>query len=75
MSEITQPSPAEVRQLLENSGLSREQFAELVHVSKLTIHKWVLPDDNQNHRGIPLAAWELLLLKLDKHPTKKLIDA
>ncbi|MFM0663811.1 helix-turn-helix domain-containing protein [Paraburkholderia sediminicola] len=75
MSEITQPTFAEVRQLLEDSDLSREQFAELVHVSKLTIHKWVLPDDNQNHRGIPLAAWELLLLKLDKHPTKKLIDA
>lgn len=75
MSEITQPSPAEVRQLLETSGLSREQFAELVHVSKLTIHKWVLPEENQNHRGIPLAAWELLLLKLGKHPTKKLIDA
>jgi DNA-binding transcriptional regulator YiaG len=74
MSEITQPSPAEVRQLLETSGLSREQFAELVHVSKLTIHKWVLPEENQNHRGIPLAAWELLLLKLGKHPTKKLID-
>jgi DNA-binding transcriptional regulator YiaG len=75
MSEITQPSPAEVRQLLEDSDLSREQFAELVHVSKLTIHKWVLPEENQNHRGIPLAAWELLLLKLGKHPTKKLIDA
>jgi DNA-binding transcriptional regulator YiaG len=74
MSEITQPLPAEVRQLLETSGLSREQFAELVHVSKLTIHKWVLPEENQNHRGIPLAAWELLLLKLGKHPTKKLID-
>jgi DNA-binding transcriptional regulator YiaG len=74
MSEITQPTPAEVRQLLEDSDLSREQFAELVHVSKLTIHKWVLPEENQNHRGIPLAAWELLLLKLNKHPTKKLID-
>ncbi|MFM0347672.1 helix-turn-helix domain-containing protein [Paraburkholderia sp. RL17-347-BIC-D] len=75
MSEITQPSPAEVRQLLEDSGMSREQFAELVHVSKLTIHKWVLPEGNQNHRGIPLAAWELLLLKLGKHPSKKLVDA
>ncbi|WP_423370156.1 helix-turn-helix domain-containing protein [Burkholderia sp. LMG 32019] len=74
MTEITQPTPADVRQLLDESGLSREQFAELAHVSKLTIHKWVLPAENQNHRGIPLAAWELLLLKLGKHPTKKLID-
>lgn len=75
MTEITQPTPGDVRSLLDESGLSREQFAELVHVSKLTIHKWVLPVENQNHRGIPLAAWELLLLKLGKHPTKKLIDA
>lgn len=75
MSDITQPSPADVRKLLEGSGLSREQFAELVHVSKLTVHKWVLPNDNPNHRGIPLAAWELLLLKLGHHPSKKLVDA
>lgn len=75
MIEITQPTPADVRKLLDESGLSREQFAELAHVSKLTIHKWVLPTENPNHRGIPLAAWELLLLKLGKHPTKKLIDA
>jgi len=75
MIEIAQPTPADVRKLLDESGLSREQFAELAHVSKLTIHKWVLPTENQNHRGISLAAWELLLLKLGKHPTKKLIGA
>ncbi|MCY0856445.1 helix-turn-helix domain-containing protein [Cupriavidus sp. D39] len=74
MTELKQPTPEEVRALLNDSGLSREDFAALVHVSKLTVHKWVLPKDSENHRGIPLAVWELLLLKLGRHPEKKLVD-
>ena len=71
---IIQPTPDEIRTVLTESGLSREEFAALVHVSKLTVHKWVLPKESANHRGIPLAAWELILLKLDKHPTKRLAN-
>ncbi|MFM0303989.1 transcriptional regulator [Paraburkholderia sediminicola] len=74
MSKITQPTPEELRQLILKHGVTRSEAAALVHVSINAWHKWSANEGSSDHRAMPLAAWELLLLKLGEHPTKKLVD-
>ena len=69
--EITQPTPEEIRELVQEEGLSRSEAAALVHVSRRAWEKWVTKEGNQDHRAIPLAAWELLLIKTGRHPNFK----
>ncbi len=69
--ELTQPTPDEIRALVQEEGLSRSEAAALVHVSRRAWEKWVTKADSNDHRAIPLAAWELLLIKTGKHPKFK----
>lgn len=69
--EIEQPSPEELRELIKDAGLSRAEASELLHASRRTWDKWTARIDSQDHRSIPLAAWELLLIKAGKHPHYK----
>lgn len=71
---IEQPAPGEIRALLKKHGVTREHAAGLVHASLRAFHNWCAPVDGTNHREMPKAAWELLLLKLGEHPHKKLIN-
>lgn len=73
-ASLSLPSPLDIRRTLKESGVTREEAAGMVHVSYRTWHSWSAPEGTNNHRQMPLAAWELLLLKLGKHPTKKLVD-
>ncbi len=66
--EITQPTPEEIKALVQEEGLSRIDAAALVHVSRRAWEKWVTKVDSQDHRVMPMAAWELLLIKTGKHP-------
>jgi hypothetical protein len=75
MSKITQPTSEQLRQLILKHGVTRSEAAALVHVSINAWHKWSASEGSGDHRAMPLAAWELLLLKLGEHPTKKLVDA
>jgi uncharacterized protein (DUF2267 family) len=63
-----------IRKVLKETESTRQDAARLLHVSLVTIHSWLASEDSQKHRQMPLAAWELLLLKLGHHPYKKLID-
>ncbi|CAB3976103.1 hypothetical protein BCO9919_07459 [Burkholderia cenocepacia] len=67
MAEIAQPTPDQISALIKKHGLSRQEAADLLHVSKFTWNGWVSPADNKMSRAMPLAAWELLLIKLGEH--------
>jgi hypothetical protein len=71
---IGQPTPEEIRALIKKHGITREQAATLVHASLRAWHNWCAPVGGSNHREMPKAAWELLLLKLGEHPHQKLVD-
>ena len=68
---LTRPTPDEIRALLKSKGVTREAAAGLVHVGLRTMHSWLSPLGSHNYRPIPLAAWELLLIKLDAHDVYK----
>lgn len=74
---IEQPTPQELRDLLKRHSLARHEAAHLLHVSTSAWHKWTTKEDEGGkgeHRKIPKAIYELLLLKLGEHPTQKLVD-
>jgi hypothetical protein len=73
MINIEKPTPEQIRQLIEGKGVSGQDAAALLKVSRFAWVKWVTHEGSQNHRPIPAATWELLLLKLDAHPTLKLV--
>ncbi|KVA69025.1 hypothetical protein WI61_14920 [Burkholderia cepacia] len=75
MYEVTQPTPEQIRQIIQKHGVTRSEAAEMVHVSVNAWHKWSASEGSGDHRAMPLAAWELLLLKLGEHPSKQLVDA
>lgn len=60
---MKQPTPAEIRAAREAAGLSRSQAAELVHAGYRTWQNWELDPSSPEARAIPLASWELFLLK------------
>jgi len=74
MMSIEQPTPEQIRELIKSHGLTRRKAAELIYVSTSTWHKWSAPEGGSDYREMPLAAWELMLLKLGEHPTKKMIN-
>ena len=57
--DIPKTSPDALRELLKKHGLTGSQAAEIVGVNSRTIRKWT-----GGERGIPPAAWRLLLLVL-----------
>ena len=72
--EITPPTPEELRTLFNEMGHSRAEIAELLHVSRKGLEKWTAPSGSASHRDIPLAAYELLLLKIERHPIYKKLE-
>lgn len=72
--ELRPPTPDDIRAAVSAAGVSRSQAASLLHVPLSAWNNWCAPEGSNKHRQMPLAAWELLLLKLDSHPAKKLVD-
>lgn len=70
--KLEQPTAEEIKNIIRDAELSRVDAAELMHTTKHTLNKWTLPEESQTHRPINLGAWELLLLKLGKHPIYEL---
>ncbi len=60
---LKQPSPAEVRAARSAAGLTQTQAAELVHAKLRTWQHWEADAGTEDAREIPLASWELFLLK------------
>jgi hypothetical protein len=74
IEQLEQPTPEQLRELIKKHGITRADAASMVHVSTNAWHKWSATKGSMNAREIPMSAWELLLLKLDEHPTKRLVD-
>lgn len=66
-NEIAQPTPDELRELFNEAGVTRAEIAAMLHVSRKGLEKWTAPKGSASQRDIPLAAYELLLIKLGKH--------
>ena|GEM_PF-6465499 len=72
--ELSVPDPETLRSLFKELKVSRQEVAELLHVSTHTVNTWVAAEGTSLHRPMPLMAWELLLLKLNRHPSKRVFD-
>ncbi|MES2264302.1 MAG: hypothetical protein V4724_37820 [Pseudomonadota bacterium] len=57
-----QPEWADIRAVVQISGLSGLELANLVGVSSRTVRKWLSPPMTANHAPMPYAAWRLLLI-------------
>lgn len=64
MDQITQPTPAQVRAERTEAGITQTQAAHLVHASLKTWQNW--ESETGESRKIPLASWELFLIKTRK---------
>jgi DNA-binding transcriptional regulator YiaG len=64
----------DIKHLFSHHEITRAEAAELLDVSVHTVDSWTAPPSSTKHRAIPLACWEMLLLKLNAHPEKMLID-
>jgi len=66
-------TPEIIRETIKKAGLTRQQAADLLGVSKRAVDAWLTNQPAVNHRKMPQAAWELLLIKTAK-ARKKQID-
>ena len=67
------PEPADLKALLAATGTTRADAADLVHMSLDGFIAGMTPETSRKARRMSLAAYELLLLKLDRHPTNRLV--
>ena len=61
MGQITQPTPADIKAARLAAGLTQPDAAALVHAAAKTWKNW--ESEGGEARKIPLAAWELFLIK------------
>jgi hypothetical protein len=73
-SLLQRATHSDIKALLRDHNVTRAQAAEMLDVSVHTIDSWTAPDTSAKHRTMPLSSWEMLLLSLDAHPSKRLVD-
>lgn len=70
--ELTIPTPEDVKRARTGLGLSQAQAAGVLgSKTKFAYKTWSsyeAPTDHPRHRAMPLAIWELFLLKTSQHP-------
>lgn len=66
------PTPEQVEQARRAAGLNQAQAAALVSAAAKSPYKtwssYEAPPDNERHRKMSPASWELFLLKTGQHP-------
>lgn len=72
--ELKAPDAETLRNLMKDVKITRQEVAELLHVNTNTVNAWAAAEDTSLHRPMPLMAWELLLLKLNRHPSKRVFE-
>ena len=68
------PTHEDLKALLKVSEITRQEACGFLYVSIHTMDSWCAPDTSKKHNDMPLAMWELLLLKLNEHPLKIVVD-
>jgi DNA-binding XRE family transcriptional regulator len=61
MLDLKQPTPQQVKQVRVEARLTQEEAAAMVHVTGRSWQNWEA--ENGTSRAIPLATWELFLIK------------
>lgn len=71
----TQPTPDEVKAMINRLGMSREEVSDYVGAgSGRSVRRWEAPEDSPGHRNIPYAAWRLLWMRLHPAVTFRIED-
>ena len=70
---LISPDPADLKALLAETHTTRAQAAELLHISLDGVIAALSPATSKKSRRMSLSAYELLLLKLDRHPDARLV--
>lgn len=63
MRHMDAPTPTKVRQARAQAGHSAEQAGSTVHTDGRTWRRWELGAGFESGRAMPLASWELYLIK------------
>lgn len=63
MPRMQQPTPEQIRTAREKAGHSTAEAGATVHTDGRTWRRWELGPGYDSGRAMPLAAWELYLLK------------
>lgn len=66
---IEQPAPDDIKAAREHAGDTQAQAAARVHANLRTWQSWEDSSGSKNARAIPLAAWELYLIKTGQAET------
>ena len=73
--ELKVPDAQALRSLMKEARIfAPGSGAELLHVSTNMVNAWASSEDTSLYRPMPLMAWELLLLKLNRHPSKRVFE-
>lgn len=67
---LQQPTPDQIRAARLAAGHTQAQAAEVIHSAR----RMTWADYEEGRRVIPLAAWELYLLRTGQHPDWGLVD-
>jgi len=54
------PSPEELRAFKDRHKISNQEVADKVGVSKKTVYRWMLEQDNDRYKHCPPTVWKLL---------------
>lgn len=73
-NELLPPTRENIRILLDAHHIDRAGAAALLSVSVHTVDSWTAPDESPKNRKMPISSWEMLMLKLNAHPHKILVD-
>lgn len=69
IKSMDQPTPETIKAARTNAGHTQAQAAAIVHTDGRTWRRWELGAGYESGRAIPLAAWELYLIKTGQQKT------
>ena len=69
---ISPPTPDDIRSARAAAGHTQAEAAALVHAARRSWEAWESTSAGTATRAMPLASWELYLLKTLQHPTLSL---
>lgn len=69
---ITQPTPDDIRAARAAAAHTQAEAATLVHAARRSWEAWESTAPGTATRAMPLASWELYLLKTGQHPVLRI---
>ncbi|MEG3640683.1 helix-turn-helix transcriptional regulator [Magnetococcus sp. PR-3] len=70
---MDKPTPEQIKQARKQAKLSQDNAAALVHATRKAWLRWEKKAEENEAREMPLASWELFLLKTGQHPALALM--